>query len=378
MAELLRPAWVEVDRDALIDNARSIAAAIAPAQLCAVVKANAYGHGAAEAASAFVRAGAPLLAVALVEEGIELRDAGIDAEILLLSEPTRAALAEAIAYRLTPTIYTHDGLATVCALASAARPVAVHLKLDSGMHRVGTDASTVVELARVISVTKHCHLGGLWTHFAVADEPDNPFTKQQLEALLVVADTLRRAGIDPGLLHAANSAGALSLEPARLDLARVGIALYGYEPSPGFLESLSHTVALRPALSLKARVHLVRTLEAGERTSYGRRYATTERSDIATIPLGYHDGVSRRLAECGAEVLINGVRRPFAGTVTMDQLLVDCGPRSDVRPGDEVVLIGRQGDHEIEAADWARRLSTIVYEILCGIGARVPRVHVGG
>ncbi|MCU1491391.1 MAG: alanine racemase, partial [Acidimicrobiaceae bacterium] len=214
---------------------------------------------------------------------------------------------------------------------------------------------------------------------AVADKPDDPFTELQLDRLAAVRKELEAAGIEVPTLHAANSAGAIAHRAARLDLVRCGIALYGHLPSPEtgpLLEAQLPGEALSPVLSLKARVHLVRELEAGEATSYGRAYRLPRDSRVAVLPLGYHDGVSRRLYP-GGEVLLGGRRRPIAGTVTMDQLLVDCGPDGDVAVGDEAVLIGRQGSEEITAEEWAERLGTIAYEVLCGIGPRVPRVSVG-
>jgi alanine racemase len=223
-------------------------------------------------------------------------------------------------------------------------------------------------------------LGGLWTHFAVADEPADGFTAVQIGRFEASVAAVRAVGVHPAVLHAANSAGAIAHPESRYDLVRCGIACYGYAPSPPVGEALAAFVApsegLRPALSLKARVHSVRRLAAGERTSYGRTYALAQDALVADVPLGYADGVQRRLGACGGEVLIAGRRRRIAGTVTMDQLLVDCGASGDVRPGDEVVLIGRQGAEEITAEEWAERLGTIAYEVLCGIGPRVPRLVV--
>jgi alanine racemase len=218
-------------------------------------------------------------------------------------------------------------------------------------------------------------LEGVYTHLAVADEPrGDAFTATQLDRLRAVTDDLARAGIRPGLVHAANSAGAMAHPAARLDLVRCGIAVYGHAPAPA-LEQVSAAVGLRPAMSFRARVSLVKEVDAGEGLSYGLRYVTAGRTVVATVPAGYADGVPRRLAEAGGEVLVGGRRRPVAGTVTMDQILVDCGPGDGVAAGDEVVLIGRQGGEEITAWEWAERLGTIAYEVLCGIGARVPRVY---
>ncbi|MGH9178935.1 MAG: alanine racemase [Acidimicrobiales bacterium] len=372
-----RPAWAEVDLDAVGHNVAVLRERCAPAALCAVVKADGYGHGAVPVARAVLEAGATWLAVALVEEGLALREAGLTAPILLLSEPPPPAMEAAVAARLTLTLYTATGVAAAVEAVGPSRPpVGVHLKVDTGMHRVGADPEDAAALARAVTEARGLRLEGLWTHLAVADEPDQgSVTAGQLARFEEVRDALAANGITPSLLHAANSAGALGHPSARYDLVRCGIAVYGYPPGA----ALAGAVDLRPALCLRSRVTLVRRLAAGERLSYGRRYAIPEPgSVVATVPLGYADGVPRRLSAAGGEVLVGGRRRPIAGTVTMDQLMVDCGPGTAVQVGDEVVLLGRQGDDEITADEWAARLGTISYEILCGIGPRVRRLVKGG
>ena len=365
-----RPAWAEVDLSAVSGNA-AVLSELAP--LCAVVKANGYGHGAVEVATAALAGGATWLAVALVEEGVHLRDAGIEAPVLVLAEPTPDAMAEAHARGLTPTLYTEGGVKA--AADAATEPWAVHVKVDTGMHRVGCVRAGRRRRRGGRSPTRPLlELEGLWTHLAVADEPaQDDFTALQLQRFEAVRRRLAADGVVPRLVHAANSAGALAHPSARYDLIRCGIALYGHRPAQG----LEPGVELRPAMALKARVSHVRTLDAGERISYGRRYETPARTVIATVPLGYADGVPRRLFDVGGEVLVGGQRRPIAGVITMDQLMVDCGPDADVHVGDEVVLIGRQGDEEITAWEWAEALGTISYEVLCAIGPRVPRVYIG-
>jgi alanine racemase len=379
----LRPAWVEVDLDAVRHNAGLLRRLVAPAELCAVVKADGYGHGAPEVATAAIDGGAALLAVALVEEGLALRAAGIAAEVLLLSEPTAEAMTEAVAHGLTPTLYRMEGVSAARkAAAQLGRPVPVQVKVDTGMHRVGADPEELLEVVQAVANAPELALAGLWTHLAVADVPDDPFTGVQLARFEHARAVLAGAGIVPRLVHAANSAGAIAHPDARLDLVRCGIALYGHLPSAalaGWIErALGEPASLAPALSWKARLHLVRRLEAGERTSYGRTYELATASYVGVVPLGYHDGVPRRLASAGGQVLVGGARRDIAGTVTMDQIIVDLGDDDAVRPGDEVVLIGRQGGEEITAEEWADRLGTISYEVLCGIGPRVPRRYVGG
>lgn len=369
-----RPAWAEVDLDAITANSRAIADLVAPAEVCAVVKANGYGHGADDAARAALRGGATRLGVALAEEGVALRKAGIEAPVLLLSQPSAAAMADVVRYDLTPTLYSERA---VSALAAAAKrrdvTVPVHVKVDTGMHRVGAEPDVAVALAVHIAQTPGLELEGFYTHLAVSEDLKRAaVTDAALDAFEAAVDKLGAQGITPRLLHAANSGGALGHPRSRYDMVRVGIALYGYPPGP----DLAGVVALTPAMQLKARVTHVQHLGPGEGVSYGLRYVTEHSTVIATVPLGYADGVSRALSAQGASVLIGGKRRPIAGTITMDQLMVDCGADSTVEPGDEVVLLGTQGDETITAEDWAQRLGTISYEVLCGIGPRVPRrVH---
>ncbi|MDP8976936.1 MAG: alanine racemase [Actinomycetota bacterium] len=371
-----RPAWAEVDLDAVRHNTAALGAVAAPAALCAVVKAEGYGHGAVPVARAALDAGATWLAVAVVEEGEALRREGIRAPILLLAEPPPEAMADALAQHLTLTLYSVEGAHAAARVAADGQsPTPVHLKVDTGMHRVGAPPDTLVDVARAVEESGGLRVEGLWTHLAVAEDPaEDGYTTEQLRCFEEARDRLALAGIHPDLLHAANSAGAIAHPAARYDMVRCGISVYGYCPGV----ALDGRVELRPAMSLKARVSFVKELDAGERVSYGLRYALPETGDLATVPLGYDDGVRRRLAAEGAEVLVNGRRCPMAGTVTMDQFLVDCGPSSGVKTGDEVVLIGRQGDEQITADHWAELLGTISYEIVCGVGPRVPRVYVNG
>jgi alanine racemase len=372
LTEVGRPAWADIDLGAIAHNVAELRRITAPALLCVVVKADGYGHGAIEVSRAALAAGADALAVAMVSEGLELRDAGIDAPALVLSETPADALDALVANRLEPTVYSSTGIAALASAAQRMRPpvpVPCHLKIDTGMHRVGAAPAAAVALAAAIDAANDLTLASVWTHCAVADEPDNPFTAVQLCRFADVVAELTAAGFRPPLLHAANSATALAHPPGRLNMVRCGIAVYGIAPSA----ALARVADLRPALSVSARVSFVKTVAAGERLSYGLRYCCARDCVIATVPIGYADGVRRQLSAVGGEVLIGGRRRPIAGTVTMDQILVDCGNDSDVCVGDEVVLIGAQGNERITAEDWAARLDTIGYEIVCGIGPRVQR-----
>jgi alanine racemase len=250
----------------------------------------------------------------------------------------------------------------------------VHLKVDTGMHRVGCAPDDAVALARQVAARDELALAGVCTHLAVADEPEDAYTRGQLDRFDAVLAALDDAHLRPALVHAANSAGLLAHPRAHHSLVRVGIAMYGLPPAPGLPDDAG--VVLAPVMSLRARVTLVKDLPAGERLSYGLRYELDRPSRVATVPAGYADGVPRNLGLQGGEVLIGGRRLPIAGVITMDQLLVDVGD-APVAPGDEVVLIGRQGAEEITATEWAQHLGTINYEIVTGIGARVPRTYRG-
>jgi len=370
-----RPAWAEIDLGAVRDNTSILSRLAAPARLCAVVKAGAYGHGAVPVARAALAGGASWLAVAMVEEAVELRDAGISAPVLLLSEAPVSALGDVAALGLTPTVYTStavEAAAKAVAASGDGRPLPVHVKVDTGMHRVGATAADAVAVAMEVAERPEVQLEGLWTHFATADDPGNPFTGEQHQRFTAVVRELAARGLEPPVLHTANSAATIAHPGTRHDLVRCGIALYGVLPSP----ALGGRVALWPAMSLKARVSQVKEVAAGDGISYGLRHRFERPSVVATVPLGYADGVPWRLAATGGEVLIGGRRRPIAGSVTMDQITVDCGDDATVAPGAEVVLVGCQGDESIDAWEWAGRVGTIAYEVVCGLGRRVPKTYL--
>ena len=371
-----RRAWAEVDLGAVRHNASLLAELSAPAGLCAVVKAEAYGHGSVAVSEAALEGGATWLAVAIVEEGAVLRDHGIEAPILLLSEPPATAMGDVVALRLTPTIYTQRGVeaAAKAVAAAGAAPLDVHVKVDTGMHRVGASPEGAPAVVQAVVDRPELNLGGLWTHFAVADDPGNPFTDTQCARFDAVVAQLAEQGVRPPLVHACNSAGTIAHPGAHHDLVRCGIALYGVAPSLA-LAAVQPVEGLRPVLSLRARVSYVRDVGAGEAVSYGLRRPLERPSHIATVPVGYADGVPWRLGISGGDVLVGGRRRPLAGSVTMDQIMVDCGDDDGVLPGDEVVLIGRQGNEHITAWEWATHVGTIAYEVLCGIGPRVPKIY---
>ncbi|HEX2040034.1 MAG TPA: alanine racemase [Acidimicrobiales bacterium] len=368
-----RLAWAAIDLEAVGHNVRVLSEVVAPAAVCAVVKADGYGHGAVPVARAALEAGARWLGVAVVEEGVELRDAGIEAPILLLSEPTASAIDWAVFHRITPVVYTPEGVEAAEAAAERhRRAVGVHLKVDTGMHRVGARPEDALALAKSVVAARNLRLEGLMTHLAAAEDPaHDEFTAGQVARFEEVRDELATEGIVPDLLHAANSAGAVAHPSARYDMVRCGIAVYGLAPGP----ALAGRVPLRPAMAVTARVSFVREVEAGEAVSYGLRYRCEKRTTIAVVPVGYADGIPRSLGAVGGEVLVGGRRCPIAGTVTMDQTLIDCGPGAPVYVGDEVVLLGRQGDEEITAEEWGEKLGTINYEVVTRIGPRLHRAY---
>lgn len=369
-----RWAWAEVSAAAIQHNLEAIRAEVAPAVVWAVVKADGYGHGAVLAARAALAGGATGLCVALLQEGVQLRRAGIEAPVLLLSEQPVADLAEAVEHDLRLTIYRRAQITALEEAGAVGHPV--HIKVDTGMRRVGAEVDDVVELAAAVAASPAVRLDGVFTHLAIADEPDDPFTASQLHRFDTVLEALAAAGHRPPLVHAANSAGALAHPDARYDMVRAGIAIYGISPGPA-LDATVARLGLEPALTLRARVSFVKRVAAGERVSYGLRHRFERDTTVATVPIGYADGVPRRLHAVGGEVLIGGRRRPIVGVVTMDQLLVDVGDDA-VRIGDDVVVVGRQTGPDgaadrITAEEVAAKLDTIGYEIVCGVSTRIER-----
>ncbi len=365
----MRPSWVEIDLGAIRDNVSALIDLVAPARFCAVVKANAYGHGDVPVAKAAIEAGANMLAVATVEEGVRLREADIRHPILLLSQPPLEDINDVLHWRLTPTIYHPMFLESFLAAIDGESP-SVHLKFDSGMYRLGTDGATVQRLAAAVTRSPKADLEGIWSHLADADA-DPEFTNRQLDLFKGFMLTARDTGLQVPIVHLANSAGALLYPASRLDMVRVGLAMYGLHPAP----RKPIPVTLRPAMRVLSEVTHVRRLPAGARPSYGRIRELEAASTIATVPIGYADGVTRRLSSVKGAALIGGKRRPYAGRITMDYVVIDM--ESDpVALGDEVVLMGTQGDGAVPAQQWAEWLDTISYEVVCGFSDRLPRRYV--
>ena len=377
-----RWAWADINLGALVHNVRVAISESAPSEVWAVVKANAYGHGAVQCATTALDSGASGLCVALVDEAIALRQAGVSAPILVMSEQPPQQHEDMIKYGLIATLYNKATIEHYAKEATRLGIVgAVHLKVDTGMHRVGTDPKHAVEMAQFVTAQSWLLLDGIFTHLATADVVDHEATARQIAEFDRVCDELKQLTLLPSRVHIANSSatmnhiGVAAQMKNAPTMTRVGIAMYGVAAdaqSDSF--GIAKGAELQPVMAVKARVSHVQWLDAGEAVSYGLHRALKQRSCIATLPIGYADGVPRGLWTTG-EVLIGGKRRAFAGVVTMDQIMIDC-ENDDVQVGDEAVLIGKQGESQITANDWARQMGTIGYEIVCGISARVPRNYL--
>lgn len=367
-----RDSWVEIDLDQIAQNVRNMKAYIGDdRKLMAVVKANGYGHGALEVARTALAAGAEWLGVALLDEALALRRGGIKAPILVLGwiRPEYAPLAAECG--IAVTAFQLDWVLRAGALCRSEKPLSIHLKLDSGMGRLGTRKETETKtVVREIMAAPALRLEGLFTHFATADETDLDYFQQQYNRFLKMCSWVGEVAGAPSLIHCANSAAGLRFPEKAFDLIRFGISMYGLAPSEEMKPSLPFS--LKPAFSLYSRLTHVKQIDRGEGVSYGAEYRAKGKEWIGTVPLGYADGWLRQLARDGS-VLVEGERAPIVGKICMDQFMIRL-PRK-VAIGTKVTLIGRDGDEEISIDDIARQLGTIVYEIPCMIHPRVPRVY---
>lgn len=374
----IRPTWIEVDLDALANNVQQIRRRLAPGcRLTAVVKANAYGHGAVMVAQTALAAGAEGCAVATLSEALELRQAGISAPVLVLGYTPSWQMAEAVRHDVTVTVFDLEAVQALSLAAVAlGRRAQVHVKVNTGMNRLGLRPQAVGEFLTMLHDFEMVSVEGIFTHFATADM-DLEFARLQFSRFAALIDQLERAGLRPPVAHAANSAAALTLPETQLDMVRCGIALYGLDPD---IDGSPLPPGFRPVLSWKAQVAQVGFLHPGDAVSYGREFVAHAPMTVAVIPVGYADGFPRRPYTWGS-VLIHGEFAPILGRVCMDQCVVDVteiDAQTPVRQGDEVVLIGRQGDRELSAAEVGRRLGTINYDVVSRILGRVPRIPVNG
>lgn len=369
-------AWVEVNLAAIAQNVQQIRTLLGPkTDLMAVVKADAYGHGAVLIAQTVLQAGARWLGVATIPEGIELREAGIEAPILVLGATHTPDQIRAIAHwQLQPTLCTPKQalvFAETLAGCSVPLPLSVHLKLDTGMSRLGSPWQEGAEFAQLVQRLPHLQIASIYSHLATADSPDQTTLRQQQQRFERAIGQIRAAGVAPPKLHLANSAATLTDSNLHYDLVRVGLAIYGLYPS----DPLRSVIALQPALQVKARVTQVKTIPAGTGVSYGHQFVADRAMRLAVIGIGYADGVPRNLSN-RMSVLVRGQRVPQIGAITMDQLMLDVSTVPDLQEGEVVTLLGQDGRHTISADDWASKLGTISWEILCGFKHRLPRLAI--
>ena len=363
--------WAKVDLNAVEHNLKQVRDHLAAnSNIMAVVKANAYGHGALQIAKRAVESGVEMLAVATVEEGVELRKSGIDIPILVLGTLLEEQLQKLIKYDLIAVIYTLSFAKRAANIAQQlGKKIKVHLAVDTGMGRIGILADNrPAAKIKGISSLNNLEIDGLFTHFAVADE-DKEYTKMQLEKFDEILADLKSDGIEIPNKHAANSAAIIDYPEAHYDFVRLGIALYGMPPAP----SLANKLDLKPVLSWRAHVVHVKTVKAGTNISYGCTYTTETETQIATLAVGYYDGYARSLSN-QAEVLIRGQRAPIVGRVCMDQIMVDV-TGIEVEKGDVATLLGQDGSEQISAGELADKIGTINYEIVSRIGPRVKRIY---
>jgi alanine racemase len=369
----MRPTFAEINLQAINTNLKNIRKKIGRHPLImAVVKANAYGHGIIPVAQSVIKNNtAQYLGVALVEEGIELRTAKIRYPIHVFTAPLRSQLG----------LYVeHDLEATICDIAVARRLntiakkngkiAGVHIKIDTGMGRIGLAPHEAVQFVESVSALSNIFIKGIWTHFATSDAKDLSFANEQLQKFCSIVTQLELNGIHIPLVHCANSGAILQMPDSYFDMVRPGIMMYGYTPS----DETRKTVELVPSLSLKGRIGFIKKVEKGTSISYSRRYYTKVKTTIASVTVGYADGYFRTLTN-KTSVLINGKRFPVAGTVCMDQIMIDAGNKK-VKVGDEVVLIGKSGREKITAWDIAHIIGTIPYEVTCAVSQRVPRKYI--
>lgn len=369
-----RWAWAEIDLAAVEHNVRALKALTGPGtRFMAVVKADGYGHGAVQVAGAALAAGAGRLGVATVDEGATLRQAGVTAPMQVLSEPPPAAAGFAVRHGLVCGLYSRDFALALSKAASVAQTAAAfHLKVNTGMNRIGVESTDAADFIETLRGLPGISIEGVYTHFATADVPGDWEFERQVERFSSAIGEMRRRGIDPGIVHAANSSATVLHPETHLDMVRCGIAIYGLYPG----EATRRRVDLRPAMAVKARVTQVRRIGMGEGVSYGFTYHAGAPATIATLPLGYADGVGRALSN-RTRVLIRGTECPQVGRVCMDQMMVEVPRGIDVVVGDEAVLVGRQGDRTLMIDEQAAILGTINYEVACGYGVRLHHRYLG-
>jgi len=361
--------WVEVDLDAIRANVHSVDQQT-DGQVMAIVKANGYGHGAVRVAQAALQGGATWCGVARIGEALELRQAGLGCPILILGLTPPEQVKQAILQQISMTVWDQEQIAWAAAQGKdCALPARLHLKVDTGMSRLGVQPEAAADMARQLMGTPGVIFEGLFTHFATADERDQTTADLQEARFGQVLSELEQLGLRPPLVHAANSPASLTRPSAHFDILRLGIAMYGLHPSP----DCPLPQGFRPALTWKAVLSQIKVLPPGRGVSYGHEYITQARERIGTVPVGYADGLRRT---SGNQALVGGRQVPVRGRVCMDQIMLSLDGLPQAKVGDEVVIIGQQGNQRITAEEVAMRWKTNNYEVVCGIGARVPRFYI--
>lgn len=377
---MIRPTLAHVDLGAVAASldaiTRHVAQGRSPAgrapDVIAVVKANAYGHGLVPVARTLADAGAAMLACADIREGMSIREAGLSTPILVFGALAVSDLNGLFSHDLTPTISSPSAARALERAAQAnGRSLRCHVKIDTGMNRLGFRHDNLARTLPDVVSSPHLVIDGLYTHFSTADDPDDPFVEEQCNRFDRAADLLRQLGIEPGMRHAANSAALLRESRSHYDAVRPGLLLYGIHPPRLGMPRLP----LRPAMTLRSRVTAVKGVRVGERVGYGRGFTARRPTTLAIVPAGYADGVDTRLSDRG-HVLIGGRRAPIVGSVCMDMMQIDVTD-VPVAPNDEVVIIGSQGAERIDASDVATAIGTVPYEVICRIGSRIERVYNG-
>ena len=374
MKKILRPAWAEIDLDAIAYNTRNIKQLIGNKDLIAVVKANCYGHGAIDIIPTLLENGASRLAVAMISEALEIRENKITAPIMILGFTPLYLGEELINNDIEQTVYDLDYARELSKIAlSFNKKAKIHIAIDTGMGRIGflPNEKSIDDITEIYSL-EGIDVVGIFTHFSTSDEKDKEYSHQQFTKMMSMMDELQKRGVNIPLKHVANSGAIIDLPNTYLDAVRAGIILYGYYPSDEVNKS---NLALKPALTLKATITNVKTLEKDMYISYGRTFKTTNKTIVATIPVGYADGYIRKLGENG-KVIIKDQFAPIIGRICMDQFMIDVTNIPDVKIGDEVILLGEKNNLKYNADDIAEKLGTINYEVTCMLKSRLPRVYI--
>jgi len=368
----LRPTFAEIDLSAIAYNVAEIKKQVHPAQVMAVVKADGYGHGAVQVARVAIENGASYLGVALVEEGIELRQQGIREPILIFGGSFEEQLKNYFDYNLEITIYKEDTANKLAEIANELqKPIEAHIKIDTGMGRVGIRYNKAVSFVEFVNKLDGVSLKGIYTHFATSDEKDKQFANLQFDRFKKIISQVEKKSIHVPLIHAANSGAILDLPETYLDMVRPGVMMYGHYPSGDTTES----IAIKPAMTFKSKVSYIKDVNEYTSVSYGRKFVTSRSTRLATLPVGYADGYNRLLTNRGI-VLIRGKKFPVVGRVCMDLIVVDLGENQTIQEGDEVILFGRVEDNAFTVQEICNQLNTIPYEVTCWISKRVPRKYL--